>query len=82
MPEPSGHLRPDAARRAEVLLRYTNRAGEAVEIPAQGLLARAFQHETDHLDGRFFFNRMGAVGRDIVLRKFKRAQRQSQGKSQ
>ena len=69
-------------RAAEVLLRCTNRAGDAVEIPAQDLLARAFQHETDHLDGRFFFNRMGPVGRDIVLRKFKRAQRQSQGKGQ
>lgn len=69
-------------RAAEVLLRCTNRAGEAVEIPAQDLLARAFQHETDHLEGRFFFNRMGPVGRDIVLRKFRRSQRQSQGKSQ
>ena len=68
-------------RAAEVLLRCTDRAGEAVEILAEGLLARAFQHETDHLEGRFFFNRMGAVGRDIVLRKFRRAQRQSQGKS-
>ena len=69
-------------RAAEVLLRCTNRAGEAAEIPAADLLARAFQHETDHLEGRFFFNRMGPVGRDIVLRKFRRAQRQSQGKSQ
>lgn len=67
-------------RAAEVLLRCTNRAGEAVEIPAEGLLARAFQHETDHLEGRFFFNRMGPVSRDIVLRKFRRAQRQSPGK--
>ena len=67
-------------RAAEVLLRCTNRAGETLEIPAQDLLARAFQHETDHLEGRFFFNRMGAVGRDIVLRKFKRAQRQSRDK--
>ena len=60
-------------RAAEVLLRCTNRADEAVEIPAADLLARAFQHESDHLEGRFLFNRMGPVGRDIVLRKFKPA---------
>ena len=69
-------------RAAEVLLHCTTRAGEEVDIPAEGLLARAFQHETDHLEGRFFFNRMGPVARDIVLRKFKRAQRESQGKRQ
>ena len=69
-------------RPAEVLLRCTNRAGEEVEIPAHGLMARAFQHEMDHLEGRFFFNRMGPVARDIVLRKFKRAQREIQGKGQ
>ena len=69
-------------RAAEVLLRCTNRAGEDVEIPAHDLLARAFQHELDHLEGRFFFNRMGPVARDIVLRKFKRAQREAQGKGQ
>ena len=48
-------------RAAEVLLRCTNRAGEAVEILAQDLFARAFQHETDHLEGCFFFNRTGPV---------------------
>ena len=69
-------------RAAEVLLRCTDRAGEDVEIPAHDLLARAFQHEMDHLEGRFFFNRMGPVARDIVLRKFKRAQREAQGKGQ
>ena len=69
-------------RAAEVSLHCTNRAGEQIEIAAHGLMARAFQHEMDHLEGRFFFNRMGPVGRDIVLRKFKRAQRETQGKQQ
>jgi peptide deformylase len=65
-------------RAAQVRLRGMNRAGETVEVAGEGLLARAFQHEMDHLDGRLFFNRMGPVGRDIVMRKFKRAQRQHQ----
>ena len=65
-------------RAARVRLRGMTRAGEIVEVAGEGLLARAFQHEMDHLDGRLFFNRMGPVGRDIVMRKFKRAQRQHQ----
>jgi peptide deformylase len=65
-------------RAARVRLRGMNRAGETIEVAGEGLLARAFQHEMDHLDGRLFFNRMGPVGRDIVMRKFKRAQRQHQ----
>ena len=32
---------------------------ETVEVEGEGLLARAFQHEMDHLQGMLFFNRMG-----------------------
>jgi len=63
-------------RAAHVVLRGTNRTGEIVEVEAEGLLARAFQHEMDHLQGLMFFNRMGPAARDLVLRKFKRVQRQ------
>jgi peptide deformylase len=63
-------------RAEKVLLRGTNRAGEIVEVAGEGLLARAFQHETDHLQGLLFFDRMGLVGRDLMKRKYKRAQRQ------
>jgi peptide deformylase len=55
-----------------------NRAGEEVEIAGEGLLARALQHEMDHLQGLLFFDRMGPVGRDLVKRKYRRAQRQRQ----
>lgn len=57
-------------------VRGLNRAGETVEVEGEGLLARAFQHETDHLQGLLFFDRMGPVGRDLIKRKYKRAQRQ------
>ena len=63
-------------RATKVLLRGLNRAGEAVEITGEGLLARALQHEMDHLQGLLFFDRMGPVGRDLVKRKYRRAQRQ------
>jgi len=62
-------------RAAHVVLRGMNRTGEVVEVAGEGILARALQHETDHLQGTLFFNRMGPAGRDLVIRKFKRTQR-------
>jgi peptide deformylase len=35
-----------------------DRQGRAIEFEAQGLPARVIQHETDHLDGVLFFDRM------------------------
>src|SRR5215831_3208641 len=63
-------------RATHVVVRGMNRQGAIVEVEGEGLLARAFQHEMDHLQGMLFFNRMGPAARDIVIRKFKRAQRQ------
>ena len=63
-------------RAARVILRGTNRAGERIEVAGEGLLARAFQHEMDHLQGLLFFDRMGLVGRDLIKRKFRRLKRQ------
>jgi peptide deformylase len=63
-------------RATHVIMRGMNRSGETVEVEGEGLLARAFQHEMDHLQGMLFFNRMGPAARDIVIRKFKRAQRE------
>jgi len=40
-----------------VQVRYLNENGEKCKIKARGLLARAFQHEIDHLDGILFINR-------------------------
>ena len=65
-------------RAEKVVLTGLNRQGEKVEVKAEGLLARAFQHEIDHLGGKLFFDRMGPVGRDLMKRKYKRAQRQHQ----
>ncbi|GIX48711.1 MAG: peptide deformylase [Candidatus Tectimicrobiota bacterium] len=65
-------------RAARVTLRGSNRAGEVVEVEAEGLLARAFQHEVDHLHGRLFFDRMGLMGRDLIKRRFRRLKRQQE----
>lgn len=44
-------------RFSKVQIRYLNERGEKCKIKARGLLARAFQHEIDHLDGILFINR-------------------------
>jgi peptide deformylase len=48
----------DITRPAEVEVRALNREGEPIEFRCGGLLARAVQHETDHLNGILFIDRM------------------------
>jgi peptide deformylase len=43
-----------------VHVRAHDRQGRAIELEAQGLPARVIQHETDHLDGVLFFDRMAS----------------------
>jgi len=45
-------------RPAKVKVRATTRSGKPVEIEAEGLLARAFCHEIDHLDGVMYIDKM------------------------
>ena len=52
-----GHSRACAALR-EISLRAQNRRGERIELRLQNFKARVIQHETDHLDGVLFFDRM------------------------
>jgi len=40
-----------------------------------GLLARAFQHEMDHLDGMLFVDRLRGIKRDLIVRKIKKLSR-------
>lgn len=40
-------------------------------VEAEGFLARAFQHEYDHLDGRLLIDRIGPMKRDIIKRKMR-----------
>ena len=40
-----------------------------------GLLARAFQHEMDHLDGTLFVDRLRGIKRDLIVRKIRKLTR-------
>jgi peptide deformylase len=48
--------------------------GNKVTIDAEELLARAFQHEVDHLNGMLIIDHLSKVKRDIVVKKFRKLQ--------
>ena len=54
--------------------------GETVEIEASGLLARALQHEVDHLNGILFIDRMNSAAKASLSSRLKRLQKETQGR--
>lgn len=46
--------------------------GNTFEMEGEGLLARAFQHETDHLNGRLLIDQVGPVKRELIKRKLRK----------
>src|ERR1700744_411584 len=68
-------IREKVARAARVKIRAQDIHGQWFEREADELLARAFQHEIDHLDGILFIFRISALKRDFVLRKIRKLQR-------
>ncbi|HSF15573.1 MAG TPA: peptide deformylase [Vicinamibacteria bacterium] len=63
-------------RPAWVKVRGQNLDGDEVTMEGTGLLARAFCHEIDHLDGKVFLERLGALKRDLLKRKIRKRIRQ------
>ena len=63
------------ARPAKAVIRALDRTGQSRVIEATGLLARAFQHEIDHLDGRLFLDRLRGLKRDMIVRRIRKLQR-------
>jgi peptide deformylase len=68
-------IREKVARAAKVKIRAQDLEGNWFEREADELLARAFQHEIDHLDVVLFIFRISALKRDFVLRKIRKLQR-------
>jgi peptide deformylase len=60
------------ARPARVVLRGLDRNGTERTVEAKGLLARAFQHEMDHLDGTLFVDRLRGIKRDLIVRRIRK----------
>ena len=62
----------DVTRPTEVTLEALDRDGKPYTLEATGLLARAIQHEIDHLDGVLFLDHLGPMKRQFMLRKYQR----------
>jgi len=60
------------ARPKHVVVEGLNRHGEMYRLEGTGLLARALQHEVDHLHACLFVDRLRGISRDLILRKIKK----------
>jgi peptide deformylase len=54
-----------------------NLEGDKIEVEASGLLARAIQHEVDHLNGILFIDRMNSAAKAALSSRLKRLQKQT-----
>jgi peptide deformylase len=73
-PEITGEI-----ERAEaVTVRGQTLDGSAIEMEATGLLARAIQHEVDHLNGILFIDRMNSAAKVALASRLKRMQKETQ----
>ncbi len=66
-------------RHARVVVKALNLEGEEVTWKADELLAIAFQHEIDHLDGILFIDHISPLKREIFRRKYRRAMEEQEG---
>ncbi len=68
-------IREKVKRSAWVKVRAQNATGEFFEIEGEELLARALQHEIDHLHGVLFVDHLSRLKRDLVGRRIRKLQR-------
>ncbi|MFZ0787270.1 MAG: peptide deformylase [Candidatus Acidiferrales bacterium] len=65
-------FRGHVARPQYVTVRAQDATGKEFEMRSEGLLARAFCHEIDHLDGILFINHLSMLKRDMIKRKIRK----------
>jgi peptide deformylase len=70
----------DIKRAARVTVHAQTLDGQPLTFDATGLLARAVQHEVDHLNGILFMDRMDAATRASFAGKIKKLQKETQAK--
>jgi peptide deformylase len=73
-PEITGEIE----RAVSVVVRAQDLQGNTIEVEASGLLARAIQHEIDHLNGILFIDRMSSAAKAALSSRLKRLQKETQ----
>jgi peptide deformylase len=64
----------DTKRRQNVVAKGYNEFGDPMQIVGTGLMSRCIQHETDHLDGVIFIDRLDNGARKAALKEIRRAE--------
>ncbi len=64
----------EVERSARVRVSGLDLAGKELDIDADDLLARALQHEIDHLSGTLIIDKVSKLKRDLLIKKYKKAQ--------
>lgn len=64
----------DTKRRMNVIAKGVNEYGDPVQLVGTGLMARCVQHETDHLDGVLFLDRLDAASRKEAMKAIREAE--------
>jgi peptide deformylase len=59
-------------RPMRAVVKGLDREGHPQQIEGEGLLARAFQHEIDHLDGMLFVDRLRGIKKEMIVRKIRK----------
>ena len=62
-------------RPTRAVVKGLDRAGQEYEREGTDLLARAFQHEMDHLDGKLFIDHLRGLKRDMIVRRIRKLTR-------
>ena len=65
-------FRENVTRPNKVTIRALDVEGQVFEKTGEDLLARAFLHETDHLNGKLYFSHISALKRDLMKRKIRK----------
>jgi peptide deformylase len=68
-------FREPVARAKKVVLKARNAKGDEFEMTGEELLARAFLHETDHLNGTLYISHISPLKRDLIRRKVRKLQK-------
>ena len=71
--------RESVRRAARAIVRGMDREGKEMTVEGKGLLAKLFQHEMDHLDGKLFIDRISSLKRNIFLRRLKKLMKAREG---
>jgi peptide deformylase len=71
-------FRENVRRASRVTVRARDATGATFELTGEELLARAFLHETDHLNGRLYISHISPLKRDLIKRKIRKLVKQGE----